>query len=166
MEHTLKRLTNEAWGFETNCFVCEPKNASGLRIPFFLNEIGREVTADFTLDDRFSGAPKYVHGGLLAAVLDEAMAWATIAIAHRFALTREAHSVFERPVRTGFSYHLVGTVVSSDEQEIAAHAEIVDHKQRICARGDAILSVLDMARAVDATGQDSKEVDPSYVRER
>ena len=27
-------LENARWGFESNCFVCEPRNAAGLRIPF------------------------------------------------------------------------------------------------------------------------------------
>ncbi len=74
-------LENARWGFESNCFVCEPRNDAGLRIPFFHDEASATVTATFTLDDRFSGAPSYLHGGVLLAVLDEAMAWATIALA-------------------------------------------------------------------------------------
>ena len=34
----LQPLTNAGWGFETNCFVCEPSNLLGLRIPYFLDE--------------------------------------------------------------------------------------------------------------------------------
>jgi hypothetical protein len=29
------RLLNSRWGFESNCFVCEERDDSGLRIPFF-----------------------------------------------------------------------------------------------------------------------------------
>src|SRR5699024_8543549 len=83
----VQALTNDQWGFESNCFVCEARNDAGLRIPFFHDEDTGTVTATFTLDDRFSGAPSYVHGGLLLAVLDEAMAWAAIAVAHRWAMT-------------------------------------------------------------------------------
>lgn len=31
---TLRRLHNEDWGFDSNCFVGEPRNDGGLRIPF------------------------------------------------------------------------------------------------------------------------------------
>jgi len=31
------RLHNDDWGMETNCFVCEPKNGTGLQLPFFHN---------------------------------------------------------------------------------------------------------------------------------
>lgn len=73
----MQALTNEQWGFETNCFVCEPRNDAGLRIPFFHDDATDTVTADFELDGRFSGAPNYLHGGVPTAtfvVLGEAQA--------------------------------------------------------------------------------------------
>jgi acyl-coenzyme A thioesterase PaaI-like protein len=76
---TVIAIHNEDWGFESNCFVCEPKNGHGLRIPFFHDTDTDVVFADFELGRDFSGAPSLVHGGLLLAVLDEAMAWACIA---------------------------------------------------------------------------------------
>ena len=53
----LVRLHNETWGFDSNCFVCEPKNQLGLRIPFHHDEERDIVVAEFTLDNTFSGAP-------------------------------------------------------------------------------------------------------------
>jgi hypothetical protein len=64
------RLHNEDWGFETNCFVCEPRNDQGLRIPFFHDTELDVVFADFELSNVFSGAPTLVHGGVTLAVLD------------------------------------------------------------------------------------------------
>ena len=61
---TLIRLHNDDWGFETNCFVCEPKNDRGLQIPFFHDTERRLVIADFDFSDSFSGAPTLVHGGV------------------------------------------------------------------------------------------------------
>ena len=57
-----RRLTNEQWGFSSNCFVCEPTNGAGLRIPFFHDTERDVVTAEFDLTDAFSGTPSYVHG--------------------------------------------------------------------------------------------------------
>lgn len=71
---TTIRLHNEDWGFETNCFVCEPKNEHGLGISFFHDTDRNLVTAEFELSHTFSGAPTLVHGGITLAVLDEAMA--------------------------------------------------------------------------------------------
>ena len=50
----MRALTNDQWGFASHCFVCEPTNEAGLRIPFFHDEATDRVTADVTLDDRFS----------------------------------------------------------------------------------------------------------------
>ena len=94
-----QRLRNERWGFESNCFVCEPRNDAGMRLPFEHDDELDAVVCEFSLDDRFSGAPRFVHGGVLLSVLDEAMSWATIAIAGRFAVTEETTSRFKRPVK-------------------------------------------------------------------
>ena len=78
---TLVRLHNDDWGYETNCFVCEATNERGLRIPFFHDDEADVVVAELHLGHAFSGAPTLLHGGIVLAVLDEAMAWAAIAIA-------------------------------------------------------------------------------------
>ncbi len=94
----LHRLDNARWGFASNCFVCEPTNAAGLRISFVHDDQAGVVLAQFSLGDAFSGAPSYVHGGVVLAVMDEAMAWAAIAIAHTWALTRQSTATFWHPV--------------------------------------------------------------------
>lgn len=45
-------LSNDQWGFESSCFVCEPRNVGGLRIPFsyVIDDDGERVTASFALD--------------------------------------------------------------------------------------------------------------------
>jgi len=37
----LLSLTNDRWGFASNCFACEPTNEAGLRIPFSTTPSGR-----------------------------------------------------------------------------------------------------------------------------
>ena len=53
----MERLDNRRWGLDSNCFVCEERNPGGLGVPFFADRDQQMVTATFTLDDRFSGAP-------------------------------------------------------------------------------------------------------------
>ena len=57
---TMIRLHNDDWGYETNCFVCEPRNERGLQIAFFHDVDRSVVTAEFELDDAHSGAPTLV----------------------------------------------------------------------------------------------------------
>ena len=159
----LRALDNSGWGFESNCFVCEPANDQGLRIPFFHDEEGERVTAEFTLGPEFSGAPSYVHGGLVLAVLDEAMAWAAIALAGRMAVTRTTTSTFEHPVKVGRTYRVDASVDGGNERELATSARVVDEKGRLCTTADARFVVLSEVQARSAIGELSDD-DARYLR--
>ena len=73
---SVHRLGNDRWSFASSCFVCEPSNEFGLRVPFSNDDEADRVFATFTLDEHCSGAPSYVHGGVTLALLDETMSWA------------------------------------------------------------------------------------------
>ena len=148
----LRPLTNDGWGVDSNCFVCEPRNDAGLRIPFHHDVGAEEVVADFTLDDRFSGAPKFVHGGVSLAVLDEAMAWATIAVAGAFALPRETTSRFHQPVTTGKVHHVRAWISGTDGNRILTEAEIVNADGQLCVSSHATFVALDLDQASEAAG--------------
>jgi acyl-coenzyme A thioesterase PaaI-like protein len=156
-------LLNSRWGFESNCFVCEAANTEGLRIPFLHDAEQRRVVAGFELDDRFSGAPSYVHGGIVLAVLDEAMAWAAIAVAGVFAVTKETTTRFRRPVRVGTRYEVRGWV-EEDGEQLRCGAEVVDAGGERCAVASATFVALGPAQAADAIGADVPEADRGFVR--
>lgn len=160
----LVRLHNESWGFDSNCFVCEAKNARGLRIPFFHDDERDVVTADFTLDDTFSGAPTFVHGGLSLAILDEAQAWATIAVAKKFAVTGETTSRFLRPVRLDKTYRVEARVDDRGDEKVRTTATIRDHKERTCVESEATFIVLSEAVAADAIGAPLTDEASKYLR--
>ncbi len=160
----LRPLTNAGWGFSSNCFVCEPSNPNGLQLPFFHDEEKAEVTAEFELDDRFSGAPTYVHGGIVLSLLDEAMAWAAIAIAGQWAVTKETTTKFHRPVRVDRPHRLRAWIEEASDEEISAGAEIFDGKERLCSTARAVFAPLGMAQAVEATGGAVTAEDLSFVR--
>src|SRR5215216_246444 len=98
---SLRTLDSASFGFPTSCFVCDPENDRGLGLSFFADDEAGLVTAEFTLGKEFSGAPQYVHGGVVLAVVDDAMAWAAIALAGKFAVVRETTTTFEHGVRLG-----------------------------------------------------------------
>jgi len=122
------------------------------------------VTAEFTLDDRFSGAPAYLHGGVLLTILDEAMAWAAIAIAGQWAVTHTTSTTFDRPVRVGGSYRVEARIDDVDSGRIAASAEILDGQDRPRARASATFVALGEAQAVDAIGSALTGDDRKFFR--
>ena len=148
----LKPLTNAGWGFETNCYVCEPGNPLGLRIPYFHDDEADVVTAEFRLGAEHSGAPHYVHGGVLLAILDEAMAWAAIAVAGRFAVVQSTATTFDRPVRIDEPHRVEAHVHGRTDTAVTARASVTDAGGRRCAQARARLVVLSTAVAGSAIG--------------
>jgi uncharacterized protein (TIGR00369 family) len=163
-ERGLRRLHNDDWGFESNCFVCEPRNDGGLQIPFHHDPERQVVVATFALGDRFSGAPSYVHGGVTLAVLDEAMAWAAIAVGGKFAVTTETSTRFLRPVLVGKDYTVEAHLTDQTPDQIEATAVVTYGSGTVCAEARATFAVLGEAQAVRATGADAANIDPSFLR--
>ena len=161
----MHRLLNENWGFESNCFVCERRNEGGLRIPFLHDDEASTVVAEFTLDDTYSGAPSFVHGGLTLAVLDEAQAWATIAVGGKFAVTAETTSRFLLPVRVGRTYRVEARIADQGPEKIRTTAVVLDYKDRTCVESEATFVVLTDAQAVDAIGTELTGDETSYLRD-
>lgn len=82
----------------SRCFVCGPQNPIGLRLRF--SPQGPGVVAEFVPGEEHVGWEGVIHGGLIAAVLDDAMAniWAWRGTP---AVTTSISVRFRRPVRPG-----------------------------------------------------------------
>jgi uncharacterized protein (TIGR00369 family) len=158
------RLHNEDWGFESNCFVCEPQNQHGLRIPFFHDTDRSLVVAEFELADAFSGAPTLVHGGVSLAILDEAMAWACIAIGHRWAVTTETSARFLRPVRVGSRYAVEAEVVDHEHGAMRTTGRVLDRRGELRVEATATFTTLGEAQAARFAGSGLGAEHRSYLR--
>ena len=146
------RLHNDDWGYETNCFVCDPTNPQGLQIPFFHDTEAGIVVAEFELSDSFSGAPTLVHGGVTLAVLDEAMAWACIAIGKQWAVTTETTTNFHRAVRVAGRYRVEAEVVDHVDTAMRATARVLDQRDVIRAEAKATFTTVGEAQALRIAG--------------
>lgn len=150
-------LDNQQWDFGSNCFVCEPKNERGLCIPFYLDAEAGRVVADVTPEPHHSGAPMFAHGGFSQALLDEGMAWAVIAIAHRFGVTRKSEVSFVRPVRIGQPHTVSCRVESREGHDLVATGEITDGRGKVCVSVRASFYVMTKEEADAALGAPSAQ---------
>lgn len=91
------------------CFGCGDENPCGLRLRFEPTGPG-EVAGRFKPRRQDEGFFGVVHGGIVTALLDEAMAWASVS-ADVWAMTAKMEVRFRRPVRVGVELRLVGRVV-------------------------------------------------------
>lgn len=159
----IQRLHNEDWGFETNCFVCEPTNERGLRIPFFHDDERSLITAEFELADTFSGAPTLVHGGVTLAVLDEAMAWACIAVGHQWAVTTQTSSTFHRAVRVGREYRVEAGVVDHVDAVMRTFGRVLDQRGQLRVEASAVFTTLAEAQAARLAGGELDDRHRAYL---
>ncbi|MGH9158145.1 MAG: PaaI family thioesterase [Acidimicrobiales bacterium] len=148
------RLDNARWGFDSNCFVCEAGNQAGLGIAFFHDDEAGVVFAEFALGPGFSGSPRYVHGGVTLAVLDEAMAWTTIAVAGKFALTLSTEARFLRPVAVDRHHRVEARLVDhpGPDGHLSLAGVVLDGRGRRCVEATSRFAVMSPAVADSAIG--------------
>lgn len=71
-----------------------------------------EVYSEYTVADAYQGYPGIVHGGIVAAMLDEVVARVSmIGDPHHFMMSVKMEVKYRNPVPTGLSLTLVGKVV-------------------------------------------------------
>lgn len=53
------------------CFLCGRQNPVGLKLDFYEDPEAGQVRIEFTISNEYQGYPGVVHGGIVAAILDE-----------------------------------------------------------------------------------------------
>jgi acyl-coenzyme A thioesterase PaaI-like protein len=115
------------------CFGCGHLNPHGLRLDFYAAAEGDGVWAAFTPAPEHEGFAGVVHGGIVAAALDEAMGWAVF-VRGVWAVTAKIAIAFRRPVEVGVPARVVGRVVTDRGRLLDAAGEL----RR--AEGEALLA--------------------------
>jgi uncharacterized protein (TIGR00369 family) len=120
------------------CFVCGEKNPAGLKLRIRTDSERGESTADVTFGEHFQGWAKIVHGGLVAAVLDEAMIYAAGAKDLK-CVTGEMTVRYVKPASTGIAYTLKGRFVEDKGRIVIAQSALLDSKGQQVARASGKL---------------------------
>jgi acyl-coenzyme A thioesterase PaaI-like protein len=123
----------------SNCFVCGRANLYGLHIEFYENESG-EVSANTSVPAHFQGYPGIVHGGVIAAMLDEVSGRALMqGDPNRFAVTAKLSVRYRKPVPVETPIRLVGHLTKDDGRVAYTTGEILGPDGVILAEAEAVL---------------------------
>ena len=136
MTQRIEHLTPLAHSANNRCFGCGPANNTGLHLEFFLAQDG-SVVAFPVISDSFCGHPGYLHGGIIATLLDEAMSKAVRAKG-RLCMTRKMDVDYLRPVPSGVSIRIEGCVTRSDHRKHWAEAKILNAEGIVLAHGKGL----------------------------
>jgi len=93
-----------------DCFGCGLDNPIGLHLDRFTVGDG-QLVAHFTPRPDYRGFAGILHGGILAALLDETLAWTAMLMEGTYVVTANLELKFRRPASTAQPYQLRGRVV-------------------------------------------------------
>ncbi len=121
------------------CFGCGCENPLGLKLSFKWD--GTTAAADFTASKVHQGWPETMHGGLLCAVLDEAIGWAAYYKGIR-GVTGKLEARLKRPVMIGQTVHVAATMIKANRKLVQAKASITLPDLTVAAEATATIYIV------------------------
>ena len=106
-----------------HCFACGTLNTHGLHLDLHV-ERGRSWV-ELSYQQRFQGWDGIAHGGILATILDEVMAWALVG-EDSWGLTARLTIDFKRPVTVGQTIRADGWITRTRRRIVDTEARLID----------------------------------------
>lgn len=131
-----EHLTPFAHAASNHCFGCGPANTCGLRLEFYLAPDGSVVSMP-VVSAAFDGHRGYLHGGVIATLLDEAMSKA-VRTTGKLSMTRKMEVEYLRPVPSGAPLRIEGHIVRAEERKTWAEARILNGDEKLLAHAKGL----------------------------
>jgi uncharacterized protein (TIGR00369 family) len=136
MKPHFDNLTPLSHAAQNRCFGCGEANENGLQLEFLLAEDGT-VVCPVSITDRFEGHPGFLHGGIIATLLDETMSKAVRARGLT-AMTRHLEVDYRRPVPSCAPIRLEGHIVRDEGRKHFVEATIFGSDSTPLAHGKGV----------------------------
>lgn len=121
-----------------SCYVCGRENPVSLRMTFYLQESG-VVTSEVVVPETYAGYPGMVHGGNIAAMMDEAAGRAATGDEpNRFAVTSQLTIKYRQPVPTNQLLKVTGKLLKKRGKVSQATGEIRNENGELLAEAEGI----------------------------
>lgn len=109
-------------GKQNHCFGCGQTNPAGLKLEFTKISEGTVFT-DAVISNNYEGPPGYLHGGIIATILDEAMSKANRSRGVT-AMTRQMQVDYLLPVPSGSPIRIEGEVTKTEGRKHWTEARV------------------------------------------
>jgi acyl-coenzyme A thioesterase PaaI-like protein len=122
-----------------HCFVCGRENPYGLKLKFYETAPG-EVEVEYTVPEQYQGYPGVVHGGVVAAMLDEVTGRVHMGYdPPRFMFTARLDVRYRKNVPVGQPLRIIGHAGKSRERTAIATGQIFGPDGDLLAEAEAVL---------------------------
>ncbi len=136
------------------CFGCSPTNPIGLKMRFFGKPGEPEVVTRYVVRENYCGFKAYAHGGIIALLFDEILAYASYHVHEQFGMTKSLNVQFHKPVVIGKVHFLKACVLESKPRasgglDVAIEASIyagTGESGKPCASATGVYVVLPVER--------------------
>lgn len=135
---------NELVGYR-NCFVCGMDSRNGLKVQFELS--GRGVRASYTPNSDFEGFKGIVHGGIISALLDEAMWKSVNGLSGSLTMTVKIEVRFKRPGIVGTTLVIEGEVTGKKRRVYETQGVVTDPEGNVIAEATGLFMEVDKEKA-------------------
>jgi uncharacterized protein (TIGR00369 family) len=136
MTTSSENLPPLAHAAQNRCFGCGQANPSGLHLEFLLAEDG-SVVCMAEIPDTFEGPVGYVHGGIIATLMDETMS-KSVRVRGVTAMTRQMEVQYLRPIPSGAAIRMEGSVVRSEGRRHWTEARILNAEGKVLAESKGL----------------------------
>jgi uncharacterized protein (TIGR00369 family) len=136
MKPHFDNLTPLAHAAQNRCFGCGEANQTGLQLEFLLAPDGT-VVCPATISTSFEGHPGYLHGGIIATLLDETMS-KSVRARGLTAMTRHLEIDYRRPVPSAAPIRMEGHISRSEGRKHWVEASIFDENNVALAHGKGL----------------------------
>ena len=127
------------------CFVCGGANAHGMHLTFEQDDALQRIRGRFRIGAQYQGATGYLHGGMIATLLDEVMAKVS-RFAKEHAVTADLKVEYRKPVPVGDELIVEGWETGRNGRMRLREGEIRTDLGVVLARGQAKFVVIDPTR--------------------
>ncbi len=144
------------------CFVCGRENPFGLHLKFYETGPG-EVTVNFTASEKYQGYPGVLHGGVVAAILDETAGRVHMGgFPPRFMFTAKLELRYRKNVPTGEPLKIIGRAGKDRGRIAEGWAGIYDENGTLLAEANGLY--MDIPNPPDEAELEKFgwKVDPDY----
>ena len=122
------------------CVICDNNgsNPRSLSLKILWDAETKTVHIPCVPDETWCGYSRIVHGGLIASVLDEAMAWVIKQVTGDWAFTADYHLRFKKALEPGREYEAIAEVADMGRRKIIAKARFSDSEGNVAAEAEAV----------------------------
>ncbi len=123
------------------CFLCGRQNDVSLKMTWYNDREAQQVKATVTVPEHFNGYPGVVHGGVVAAILDETSGRAVMLDGDTDGLmvTLKLEVKYRRPTPTGEPLTAVGWVLRQTESRAKVAGQIRLSDGTVTAECEAVV---------------------------